>query len=200
VLEHVAQRISEDARGGLCGRYLVTDVAWYRVLPARQTRSPAASIFALFFLFLFFSAATALADPPTPVDWNAPHGSRTYRPARADVPPVIDGVLDDDVWTRAPRDDRFASTRSKPYGLPSTEPTVVQVAFDDEYLYVAFRCAYSNDSARDDSMPADEQTLFETSERVGVLIDARLDHATARSFTTLRLQMAERETSTPGPR
>ena len=139
------------------------------------------------FCFSFFFAAPALAEPPpAPVDWNAPHGSRVYRPVRADAAPVIDGVLDDDVWTRAPRDDRFASTRSKPYGLPSTEPTVVQVAYDEQYLYVAFRCAYSTGGARDDSMPADEQTLFETSERVGVLIDARLDHATARSFTVGR--------------
>ncbi|XXT17142.1 DUF5916 domain-containing protein [Sorangium sp. So ce429] len=136
---------------------------------------------------MLLASAPALAEPsPVPIDWNVPHGSHTYRPVRAEAAPVIDGVLDDAVWSRAPRVDRFASARSKPYGLPSTEPTVVQVAYDEEYLYIAFRCTYSKASERDDSVPADESTLFAESERVGILVDARLDHATARSFTVGR--------------
>src|SRR5262249_46479831 len=75
------------------------------------------------------------------------------------------------------------SMRSKPYGEPSREPTTVQVAYDEENLYVAFRCGYSAAGPRDDSMPSDETALYDTAERVGVLVDTRLDRTSARSFT-----------------
>lgn len=133
-----------------------------------------------------WAARADAQTPPAPIDWRVPHGSIIYRAERADVAPAIDGVLDDAVWGRAPVDARFASARSKPYGLPTPEPTAVQVAYDQTYLYVAFRCGYSGARPRDDSLPADERTLFSESERVGVLVDARLDHATARSFTVGR--------------
>jgi hypothetical protein len=48
--------------------------------------------------------------------------------------------------------------RSKPYG----EPIAVQVAYDEENLYIAFRCAYSSPGTRDDSIPSDEVALYDT--------------------------------------
>jgi hypothetical protein len=112
-----------------------------------------------------------------------PENLPRYAPARATTPVVIDGVLDDAVWQTAPKDAHFFSMRSKPYGEPTREPTTVQVAYDEENLYVAFRCAYSSSGPHDDSMPSDEVALYDTAERVGVLVDARLDRASARSFT-----------------
>ena len=113
------------------------------------------------------------------------HGGRAYTPTRASTRPTIDGVLDEQVWKDAPRDSRFVSKRSKPYGQPSTQPTTVQVAYDAQYLYVAFRCAYSAPGPRDDAMPPDEGTLFD-SEVVWVFVDARHDHANARGFAVGR--------------
>jgi hypothetical protein len=158
----------------------------------RLRRGPAAALRRALFLcvaaLIVAAASSARASPARrgPVDWNVPHGSRSYRPVRALAEPTIDGRLDEAVWALAPRDDSFASVRSKPYGMASTEPTIVQVAYDDSSLYVAFRCAYSTQQPRDDSWPADEETLFKESERVGVLVDTRLDHASARSFTVGR--------------
>src|SRR5262245_55076923 len=106
-----------------------------------------------------------------------------YVPTRTATPIVIDGVLDDAAWQTAPADARFYSMRSKPYGEPTREPTSVQVAYDEENLYVAFRCAYSGPGPHDDSMPSDEVALYDMAERVGVLVDARADRANARSFT-----------------
>jgi Carbohydrate family 9 binding domain-like/Domain of unknown function (DUF5916) len=114
--------------------------------------------------------------------WSVPHGSKRYTGARARGTPVIDGFLDDAVWVTAPKDDRFFSTRSKPYGQPTTEPTVVQVAYDEENLYVAFRCGYGKPGPKDDSFTSDEQTLLAESESVAVLVDPVHGHTGAYEF------------------
>jgi hypothetical protein len=114
--------------------------------------------------------------------WSGPHGSKKYSAVRADKPPVIDGVLDDPIWSKAPKDNRFFSTRSKPFGQASREPTVVQIAYDDENLYVAFRCTYSKPGERDDSFTADEATLLTDSESVSVIVDPVHGHTGAYQF------------------
>jgi hypothetical protein len=127
-----------------------------------------------------------VAAAPRSARAAAPDRFPRYAPVRADAPPTIDGLLDDPVWSRAPKDPHFFSMRSKPYGDPTKEPTIVQVAYDDRNLYVAFTCAYSAAGPRDGSVPPDENTLFDGSERVGVLVDARDDRTNARSFTVGR--------------
>lgn len=61
---------------------------------------------------------------------------KTFRISRTDSAPVIDGKLDDDVWRTATRVDDFHQTAPTDGALP-TETTIVHVAFDDEYLYIA---------------------------------------------------------------
>ncbi len=109
----------------------------------------------------------------------------SYKPVRALAPPVIDGLLDEPIWKEAPRDSRFFSKRTKPYGQPTKQPTTVQVAYDEEYLYVAFRCGYETPGVRDDALPPDESTLFD-SEVVWVFVDPHHDHANARGFAVGR--------------
>ncbi|MCP4302104.1 MAG: carbohydrate binding family 9 domain-containing protein [Gammaproteobacteria bacterium] len=55
---------------------------------------------------------------------------------RAESAPVIDGRLDDEVWRHAAVVDDFHQTAPADGALP-TEITVVRVAYDDEYLYIA---------------------------------------------------------------
>lgn len=114
------------------------------------------------------SAASGKPQPPA------------YSPVRTDAPPRIDGVLDDPIWRDAPIDARFFSEESKPYGQPSTVPTAVQVAYDREHLYVAFRCQYGEDPAAD-AVPLGAET--DLIEYVGVYLDARHDHWSAKTFT-----------------
>ena len=53
--------------------------------------------------------------------------------------PRIDGRLDDEAWTLAQSIDDMV--QNEPDSMkPPTERTVVQVAYDDRYLYVAARC------------------------------------------------------------
>jgi hypothetical protein len=61
------------------------------------------------------------------------------KPYKTDTPPAIDGVLDDDVWKRAPSESVF-KTYSPDYGKDMQQTTTVYYAYDREYLYFAFHC------------------------------------------------------------
>jgi len=61
------------------------------------------------------------------------------RPVRAAVPPVIDGILDDPVWSSAPMVTGFR-TFTPDWGKDQSERTEVMVAYDAEHLYFAYRC------------------------------------------------------------
>ena len=60
-------------------------------------------------------------------------------PLRVDHPPVIDGVLDDEVWRAAPSETGF-KTWSPDFGKDMRQRTVVHYAYDRENLYFAYRC------------------------------------------------------------
>jgi hypothetical protein len=133
------------------------------------------------------TAPSPLVAAPGKDAWDIPHGSVRYTAFRARIPPKIDGSLDDPVWRDAPRDSHFLSKRSKPYGQPSTEPTTVQVAYDDEYLYVGVTCTYSSSRPRDDSFSTDEQAVLAEAERFTVAIDPLHDHANVLLFGVSRV-------------
>jgi hypothetical protein len=60
-------------------------------------------------------------------------------PFRTDTPPVIDGLLDDQVWALAPLETGFKTWRPD-FGKDMQEKTVVYYAYDCENLYFAYRC------------------------------------------------------------
>ncbi len=66
-------------------------------------------------------------------------------PFRTDTPPIIDGVLDDPVWTQAPSETGFKTWRPD-FGKDMHEKTVVYYAYDRENLYFAYRCYDSEPS------------------------------------------------------
>jgi len=103
------------------------------------------------------------------------------RPIRiASAAPKIDGRLDDSVWQDAPRFGDF--TQRDPHeGQPASEPTVFQIAYSNDALYIAVRAADSRPdqiaavlTRRDDSSPSDEIT---------VMIDSYHDRRTGFSFS-----------------
>lgn len=55
---------------------------------------------------------------------------------RVDTAPKIDGRLDDEIWRRATRVEDFHQTAPVDGAVP-TETTVVRVAYDDEFIYIA---------------------------------------------------------------
>lgn len=63
-------------------------------------------------------------------------------PTRVQTAPHVDGVLDDDTWRAVPASDHFV--QSFPHdGDAPTQPTHVQVAYDDDNLYIAIDCVQS---------------------------------------------------------
>ncbi|MDD8012355.1 MAG: DUF5916 domain-containing protein [Acidobacteriota bacterium] len=58
---------------------------------------------------------------------------------RIETPPLIDGKLDDAVWQQATRFDNFLTFKPD-YGKPTSEPTIVRVAYDRTCIYFAFDC------------------------------------------------------------
>jgi len=95
------------------------------------------------------------------VPLSAAEKLKPLKPYKTDVPPVIDGVLDDPVWKNAPHETGF-KTYHPDYGKDMQENSVVYYAYDNENLYFAFRC-YDNKpdkikasiSARDTIRPED---------------------------------------------
>ncbi len=58
--------------------------------------------------------------------------------ARLKTPPVIDGKLDDACWGNLVELSNFTAYQSQ--GQPAQIHTAVKVGFDDQYLYLGFRC------------------------------------------------------------
>ena len=95
--------------------------------------------------------------------------------------PQIDGRLDEEVWAAADAIDDLV--QNEPDNMaPPTERTVVRVAYDERYLYVAVYSYMREPSqittglGRRDNLPPSDQILL--------TFDPRHDHLTAYTFTT----------------
>jgi hypothetical protein len=117
--------------------------------------------------------ATALAVPA--------HGSASRqleRPSlsvvRCSAAPVIDGRLDDAVWTSAGASDAFVQVDPRE-GEPPTERTEVRALHDDDFLYVGIRC-YDRDPGAIIATQMRRDVDLSTDDRVLVVIDTFEDH------------------------
>ena len=79
----------------------------------------------------------------SPEEFGLLPGRPRVSPTRTDSPPVIDGVLDDAVWSTAAHLTEF--TQQSPLdGAPATEETDVYIAYDSENIYFGFHAHYEN--------------------------------------------------------
>lgn len=98
---------------------------------------------------------------------------------RTEQPPVVDGRLDDEAWKSVPATRAFIQKFPKERGLPS-EPTSLQVLYDNDALYIAIDCTQREVpivrrlTRRDRKVDADYVT---------VALDSRRDGTTAFEFT-----------------
>ena len=137
-------------------------------------------------LLLAGAAGAGAAEQPSHADtsdarmerWMA-HPQRTARALRAETPPRLDGVLDEEIWLRAPVHEGF--TQSDPdNGEPASVRTTFQVAYDDDALYIAGVCYDDPDSVTSRLARRDEwreRDFFEVS------LDPHHDHQTGVWFT-----------------
>ena len=68
-------------------------------------------------------------------------GRPTVRPSRVQIPPAIDGNLDDEMWLDATHITDFVQ-RQPLDGSPATEATDVYIAYDSTTLYLGFHAHY----------------------------------------------------------
>src|SRR5262245_50209142 len=102
---------------------------------------------------------------------------RAYRIAGA--PPTLDGRLDDEAWRLAEAIDDMVQDEPDNMAAP-TERTVVQVAYDDRYLFVAIQC-FSADAA-DITAGLGRRDVFPPTDVVSISVDPRHDHLTGYIF------------------
>lgn len=139
---------------------------------------------------LLLSAAAAGAQPPAPPpagDGQPAAGANADKVLHAlrvgSSPPRIDGHLDDEIWHAAARADGFVQW--EPDNMAAmTERTIVQVAYDDRYLYVAVRCYDSDPSAIAGPLTRRDESRTVASDLIAVGFDPRHDHQTGYVFMT----------------
>ena len=127
--------------------------------------------------FLLVQAEADEAGDARMQHWMA-HPQRTAFAVRTEAPPRLDGLVDDEVWTRAPLNEGF--TQSDPdNGEPASLRTTFQVAYDDDALYIAAVC-YDDP----DSVTAALARRDESRERdfVEINLDPHHDHQTGVWF------------------
>jgi hypothetical protein len=100
--------------------------AWTRSSPDSGRTWPLLAAALLF-------TATAAAQNSAP-----PTGNKTAAAIRTTTPPVIDGRLDDAVWSTATVIDDLHQVTPTEFAAP-TERTIVYLLYDDDNLYVAAR-------------------------------------------------------------
>ena len=80
---------------------------------------------------------------PTPEELGLVPGRPRVTPTRTAVPPVLDGVLDDEAWRGAAHLTEF--TQQSPIeGAPGTEATDVYIAYDSNNIYFGFHVHYED--------------------------------------------------------
>jgi hypothetical protein len=97
--------------------------------------------FVTWILALWATVGMPARAQPTPSDVAEvmPAPRATLSAVRVATPPVIDGTLDDEVWSGAAASDAF--TQVDPVeGAAPTERTEIRVLFDADAIYVGVRC------------------------------------------------------------
>ena len=114
------------------------------------------------------------------VEAGALTGRPTVRPERAQIPPTIDGRLDDAIWRDAVRITEFVQQRPLD-GAPATEASEVYIAYDSTDLYLAFYAHYSDPSIRRANRTARDRALQD--DNFSVYFDTFLDQQRAYVFS-----------------
>jgi hypothetical protein len=119
--------------------------------------------------------------PPAIISRDA-SGRATIRAVRLTTPMRIDGVLDEPIYTTIPPITDFI--QQEPVGgEPATEKTELWVAFDDDNMYVLFRC-WETDPSRvvANEMRRDGPNMWQGNDLVAVSFDTFLDRRNSFNF------------------
>jgi len=116
-------------------------------------------------LFLLFSAALFSAE--------------ALHPLKTEIPPVIDGNLDEPIWQDAPSVSEF-KTWMPDFGHDMSEKTVVLMIYDRENLYFGFKC-FDREPQKIKASVAKRDTI-QNEDWISVCLDAFNNQQSGYSF------------------
>jgi hypothetical protein len=87
---------------------------------------------------------------------------------KTETAPRLDGKLDDPVWRQATRFDRFMTFKPD-FGKPTSEETIVLMAYDRTHIYFAFDCRDSEPSKIKAAMS--KRDSIDMDDWIGVVLD-----------------------------
>jgi hypothetical protein len=118
-------------------------------------------------------------------------GRATIRAVRVTTPLRIDGLLDEALYTAVPSISDFIQQEPEE-GRPATEKTEMWLAFDDDNLYVSFRCWESEpDQVVANEMRRDGPNLWQGNDLVAFSFDTFRDQRNSFNFITNALGARE---------
>ena len=141
------------------------------------------------------AASRVLLDLPTDFDGPAPPispavisrdaaGRATIRVVRVDAPMRLDGLLDEPFYTSVPPISDFIQQEPQE-GSPASEKTEMWLAFDDDNLYVSFRCWESQpERVIANEMRRDGPNLWMGNDIVAFSVDTFHDRRNSFNFIT----------------
>ena len=110
-----------------------------------------------------------------------PHlaGQKTIRAIQFPTPPIIDGIISEEVWKNADALTSFIQ-REPQNGQPFTEETAVYFGRDNHNLYIAFRCYGNPDNITAKELARDVD--LGNDDRVQIILDTYMDRRNAYWF------------------
>lgn len=106
-------------------------------------------------------------------------GQSRVKAVRVDQPPVINGVLDDDVWRQATPITEFIQREPNP-GMPASEPTEAYVLYDDTHIYLGF--VMYDDPAKVTAKEMARDISLANDDKIQIIIDTYGDRRTGYWF------------------
>lgn len=105
------------------------------------------------------------------------HNKRIYNTFRIDVPPIIDGKLNDNCWNLGEWQSNYTQF-SPVYKAKSSHRTDIKILYNDKSIFVAIR-AYDNMKEMTKRLSRRDNYAGDI---VGVMFDSYFDHRTAFEF------------------
>lgn len=105
-----------------------------------------------------------------------------YFPVFIEQPFVLDGLLDESAWMQTEVITDFMQYDPIP-GLPPTERTECRIIYNDDYLFLGFKC-YDNEVSKLVATSLDRDYDNVNDDGIGFAIDSYRDKSTAISFFT----------------
>jgi len=102
---------------------------------------------------------------------------------RVEIPPKIDGVLNDAAWKKAQPSEDFIQTRPHP-GKAMSQQTSIRILYDDDNIYLGFQCYDTQPDKIYGSEMRRDYDIWKADDHVGFVLDTFHDLRNAYYFST----------------